>query len=117
MLLVDTAGSGLATFAGYARERGIRCVGSCSTTDDMLFECERLRPNIVVVDLGVMGSLNPLTAIQRLRRTHVETMVIATAPPSESQQLMEAMTMGAADFVMKPYRRRTIIECLERLLG
>jgi len=114
MLLVDDRRFGLVQFAELARSRGLHSVGYCTSTDSMLYECDRLRPDVVVMDVGVAGTLHPMVAIKRLRRQFPDTRVIATASPSESDLAMEAMTMGAVDFVLKPFHSRSVTDCLDR---
>jgi DNA-binding response OmpR family regulator len=53
-------------------------------------------------------------AIRRIRRSKPETVIRATAAPSQSTLLMEALSMGAVDFVLKPFQRKSVLSCLQR---
>lgn len=117
MLLVDNQRFALNNFAEIARPRGLRPVGYCTSTDAMLLECERLRPDVVVIDVGVSGTMHAMVAIQRLRRDYPGMKVIATASPSESDLAMEALSAGAVDFVLKPFHARSVTDCLDRCLA
>ena len=96
---------------------GMTIVGEASNTDDVLERFDRLRPDVVVIDVTLPGTLDALVAIQRMTRMEPQTTVFATAMASQNRVVMEALTMGAVDFFLKPFQRSTIHSTLQRNVG
>ncbi len=99
------------------RETGCTILGDCRTTDDLLEKFERLQPDLIVMDVTLPGSFEPLVTIQRLKRANPEVAIFATGMASQDGVLMEALTMGAVDFFTKPFQARSIRNCLQRSIG
>lgn len=95
---------------------GLQVVGEASNTDDALDRFERLMPDLVIMDVSLLGTWDSMVAIRRMVRYHSLTTVLVTGMASQTEQLMEALTMGAADFFFKPFHARSFKDCLERNL-
>jgi chemotaxis response regulator CheB len=100
----------------YLRNTGCAIVGECRSTDDLLMKFETLKPDVIFIDVTLIGTMDALVVIQRMRRADPAVIIFATASASQSGVLMEAMTMGAADFILKPFQAHTVRSCLERNL-
>lgn len=100
----------------YLRNTGCAIVGECRSTDDLMLKFETLKPDVIFIDVTLMGSMDALVVIQRMRRMDPAVIIFATASASQSGVLMEAMTMGAADFILKPFQAHTVRSCVERNL-
>jgi DNA-binding NarL/FixJ family response regulator len=98
------------------RHAGCVVIGEARNTDDALAKLERLQPHAMVMDITLPGSYDSLLAIQRVCRLSPETIVFATGSASQSGLMMEALTMGAVDFFLKPFQPRTIRTALQHHL-
>ena len=96
---------------------GMTVVGHSSNTDDAVEKFDRLRPEVVVIDVTRPGTLDALVAIQRMSRMEPQTTIFATAMASQSQIVMEALSMGAVDFFLKPFQHTSIRTTLQRNIG
>ena len=96
--------------------RNTQCtiVGESRNTDDMLEKYQRLQPDVLIIDATLPGTLDALVAIQRIHRANPEAIILATAATSQNYLLMEALSMGAVDFILKPFQRKTVLSCLQR---
>jgi two-component system chemotaxis response regulator CheY len=101
----------------YLRHTGCTIIGESRNTDDLLIKFESLQPDVIFVDVTLLGTIDALVAIKRMRQMDPACTVFATASASQSTVLMEAMTMGAADFILKPFQQHSVRSCLERNLG
>lgn len=99
------------------RHTGCAVIGESRTTDDTLERFDKLQPDLVIIDPTLPGSLDALVVIQRMRRARPETMVLVAASASQQALLMEALTMGATDFILKPFQQRSVLSCLQRNVG
>lgn len=117
VLLVDDHSAPRQELQEILRKSGYAVVGESRSTDDALEKLERLRPDAVIIDITLPGTIDPLVAIRQMTRSAPETTILVTGTASQGPVLMEALTMGAVDFFMKPYQLRTIQNCLQRNMG
>ena len=114
VLLVDDHSPSREMLKEVLQSRGAQVVGEARTTDDALDKFEALQPDTVIIDICLPGSWDPLVAIRQMKRIDPTCVVLVTGTPSQNLTLMEALTMGAADFFMKPYHTRTVELCLQK---
>jgi len=117
VLIADDQSTPRQELREYLRHTGCTIVGECRNTDDLLIKFETLQPDVVFIDVTLIGTLDALVVIQRMRRIDPSLTIFATASASQGSILMEAMTMGAIDFILKPFQAHSVRSCLERNLG
>lgn len=98
------------------RHLGCQIIAEARNTDDALAKFEKLRPDVVIMDVTLLGTLDCLVAIRQMWRMDPLITVLATGTASQNVTMMEALTMGATDFFLKPFNMRSIRACLERNL-
>ncbi|MGO8700497.1 MAG: sigma-54-dependent transcriptional regulator [Limisphaerales bacterium] len=62
----------------------------------------RLKPDLVIMDVR-MGGMNGLETLRRLRQTDAKQMVIMMTAYGTTQTAIEAMKLGAYDYLLKPF--------------
>lgn len=62
----------------------------------------RFNPDLVIMDIR-MGGINGLETLRRLRKTHAKLPVIMMTAYGTTQAAIEAMKLGAYDYVLKPF--------------
>src|SRR5690606_13655602 len=116
VLLADDDCTAREQLRGPFQYAGLTLVGEARNTDDALDKFERLEPELVVMDVMLLGTLDALVAIKQMRRSPRGVLILATGTASQNATLMEALTMGATDFLTKPFQERTVRNCLEQNL-
>jgi NarL family two-component system response regulator LiaR len=104
VLLVDdhaVVREGLRTFLEL--QDGIEVVGEAADGDEGVREAERLRPDVILMDL-VMPKLDGVEAMRELRRELPETRVIVLTSFAEDDRLLPAIQAGAAGYLLKDVR-------------
>ena len=77
---------------------------------------KKLSPDLVVVDLQ-MPEYEGLDIIQALHSEHnSELPMLAISPLEEEGKLMEALRLGAHDFIIHPYKPDELVIRIRRLL-
>jgi two-component system, chemotaxis family, chemotaxis protein CheY len=117
ILLVDDHSSSRQELHEIFRGAGYMVVGEARTTDDALDQLVRLQPDAVIMDVSLPGQTDPLMTIKQMRRLNPAAVILATGSASQGPVLMEALTMGAADFLMKPFQQRAVQDCLQQHVG
>jgi two-component system response regulator NreC len=78
----------------------IEVVGDATNGREALDLCDRLQPDVVLMDM-VMPGLNGLEATRQLRRRHPKTKVLILTGYMEDEQIVAALRAGASGYVVK----------------
>jgi len=89
---------GLRTFLEL--QDGIEVAGEAADGEEAVYEAERLRPDVVLMDL-VMPRLDGVGAMRELRRARPEIRVIVLTSFAEDERLLPAIQAGAAGYLLK----------------
>jgi two-component system, NarL family, response regulator LiaR len=101
VLLVDdhsVVREGLRTFLEL--QDGLEVVGEAEDGEQALLEAERLKPDVILMDL-VMPKLDGVGAMQQLRQRLPESRVIVLTSFSDDEKLLPAIRAGAAGYLLK----------------
>ncbi|AAF11120.1 response regulator transcription factor [Deinococcus radiodurans R1 = ATCC 13939 = DSM 20539] len=112
VLLVDdhaVVRQGLRLFLGL--DEGIEVVGEAANGEEALQEAERLRPEVVVMDL-MMPVMDGITATRELRRRLPDTEVIALTSTLEENKVNGAIEAGAISYMLKDASSDTLADAI-----
>jgi DNA-binding NarL/FixJ family response regulator len=101
VLLVDdhaVVREGLRTFLEL--QEGIEVVGEAADGEAAVREAERVRPDVILMDL-VMPRLDGVGAMRELRRRLPESRVIVLTSFADDERLLGAIRAGAAGYLLK----------------
>jgi two-component system, NarL family, response regulator LiaR len=101
VLIVDDhplAQSGIRNFIDAFDD--LQLVGTASSGEDAITSCERLCPDVVLMDL-LMPGMGGVAAIAAIRRASPATEVIALTSAHDGALVNEALEAGAISFLMK----------------
>jgi DNA-binding NarL/FixJ family response regulator len=79
---------------------GFEVCGCASDGAQAIVEAERLRPDLVLLDLSMPG-LDGLSALPRLRAAAPETEVVVLTASGTEENLLAAIRAGAAGYLLK----------------
>lgn len=116
VLLADDQSTPRHELRELLRHTDCSIVGEARSTDEALFKFEALQPDVVIIDVTLLGTIDALIVIKRIHQMQPAVAIFATASASQQGLLMEAMTMGAVDFLLKPFKAHTVHAALERNL-
>lgn len=83
-----------------ATERGIEIVGEASDGQEAVLAVARLKPNVVLMDLGMPG-LNGVDATRQIKRDFPEVAVLVLSMYSAEEHVRPAIRAGAAGYLLK----------------
>ena len=101
VLIVDDHGvvrEGLRAFLEL--QDGLEVVGEAADGRQALAQAERLRPDVILMDL-VMPHLDGVGAMRELRRRMPEIRVVALTSFLDEERLLPAIQAGAAGYLLK----------------
>jgi DNA-binding NtrC family response regulator len=77
-------------------------LATASSGEEALKLLPRLKPDLVIMDIR-LGGLNGLETLRRLRQTDAKLPVILMTAYGTTQMAIEAMKLGAFDYLLKPF--------------
>lgn len=83
--------------------------------EDMLSKVSECNPDLVTLDI-TMPILDGLGALKRLRATDRETKVIMCTAMGQQSMVVDAVTCGASDFIVKPFEEARVMEAVSKVL-
>lgn len=102
---------GLAAMAGH--ESGIEFAGRLASANDLVAEVERLRPDVVLLDLEMPGSSALEAMAESLHRSPSARFVVLTAHLRDSS-IVAALRLGAVGFFSKTDSPESIFQGIRR---
>lgn len=115
VLVVDDATFMRHVIKGILTEMGCEVVGEAKDGQEAVDQYDQLQPDVVTLDL-VMPNKGGLEALRDIRAKHPSAKVIVVSAIDQRESLMEAMKLGAADYVVKPFERDRVVGAIERVL-
>ena len=100
---------GLRTFLEL--QDGIEVVGEAADGEAAVREAERLRPDVILIDL-VMPRLDGVGAMRELRRRLPATRVIVLTSFADDERLLGAIRAGAAGYLLKNAEPQEVVRAV-----
>lgn len=116
LLIVDDALIMRKLIADVARSAGWEIVGEAANGADAVRLYGELRPDLVTMDL-VMPVMGGLEAMKRIRDLDPRARVVVVTALDQKQTLLEAIGLGALDFIVKPFERERVAGVLRKVVA
>jgi nitrogen regulation protein NR(I) len=101
MLLIDDEADVQYSFRRIFENSGIE-LSTASSGEEGLKLIPRVKPDLVVMDVRMAG-MNGMETLRRLRETDSKLLVIMMTAYGTTQTAIEAMKLGAYDYLLKPF--------------
>jgi DNA-binding response OmpR family regulator len=98
----------------YLRREGFRVI-QASEGDVGLAAIGREKPRLVVLDVGLPGTVDGLEVCRRLRATSAVPVIMLTARDGEIDRVL-GLELGADDYVTKPFSPRELVARVKAVL-
>jgi RNA polymerase sigma factor (sigma-70 family) len=99
----------IASFIGQAN--GFSCVGSYGSGEDALAEVPRVKPDVVLMDIGLPG-LSGIECAQALKGSAPQTQIVMHTVYDEGDFLFDALRAGASGHLLKRTTGARLLEAL-----
>ena len=114
VLVIDDEESVRSTLRRALEEEGFS-VATAGTGRAGLKTAEKSRPDVAVVDLK-LGDTSGLDILRDLKNRWPTTVTIMISAYGEVQDVVQAMKLGADDYVQKPYDLDEMVRCVSQTL-
>lgn len=95
------------------RQSGFEVVGEAGNVLEGVKEAKRWKPDVILLDLH-MPDVSGLEAIQLLKEEVPQTEIIMLTVSEESEDLLEALHMGARGYLLKNIETDFLLESIRR---
>ena len=91
-------------------------VGEAVDADDAVAKYKDLKPDLVTMDLTLINS-SGIDAIDDIMAYDPQANIIVISAVDQRKVLMQAITLGVKDFIVKPFENARLLAAIAKLLG
>lgn len=71
-------------------------------------------PDIVLLDIS-MPKMNGIDALKRMKDINRDSIIVMCSAVGQESMILDALTHGAAEFIVKPFKSEHVINVLEQV--
>lgn len=74
------------------------------------------RPDLVIMDI-TMPNMDGIKALQAIKTVDADAKVVMCSAMGQESMVVDAIRLGALDFIVKPFKPDRILETVSKVLG
>lgn len=114
VLVVDDAAFMVMMISNMLKELGHEVVGTAGNGREAVEEYKRLKPDVVTMDM-TMPEVNGIEGVKLIKAFDASAKIVMCSAMGQQSMVLEAITAGALDFVVKPFTKDRVGEALGKL--
>lgn len=115
VLIVDDVEFVRKTLSEILTDAHYQVVGEASDGGEAVSLYARLRPDIVTMDI-VMPQMSGIDATRKILKINKDAKVVIISAMGQENLVMEAINVGAKDYLLKPFSADGVLKTVERAL-
>ncbi len=115
VLIVDDLAFIKIVLRDILEKSGFRVVGEASNGDEAIKLYQDKRPDAVLMDITMPG-MDGLTALKTIRQIDPGARVIICSALGQQRLIVQAIQLGAKDFIVKPFQPQRVVSALKKVL-
>ena len=116
ILIVDDAMLIRIMLRDMFESNGFRVVGEAEDADQAIKVYQETNPDLVTMDITLTTS-SGIDAIRNILNYDRDARIIVISALEQRQVIMDALKLGAKDFIIKPFEEGTVITSVKNLLS
>ncbi|WP_248928814.1 response regulator [Paenibacillus hamazuiensis] len=116
IMVVDDAAFMRAMLKTMLTEEGHEVVAEASNGLEAVQMYASAKPDLVTMDI-TMPELDGVGAVKEIRKNDPGAKIIMCSAMGQKAMVVEAISSGAKDFVVKPFQKDRVIESINKVLG
>ncbi|WP_159881892.1 response regulator [Paenibacillus puerhi] len=116
VLIVDDAAFMRAIIGSMMKDLGHEVVGEAANGLEALQKYALLKPDLVTLDI-TMPEMDGVEALRNIMMQDSSAKVLMCSAMGQQGMVIEAIKLGAKDFLVKPVQKERMHSTLQRLLG
>ena len=115
-LIVDDNDMMRSLLRGILRNGGHNVIGEASNAPTAIEMANRLKPDIVCLDIVMPGEMDGLEALVEIKKDRTQTQVVMITGNADQDTVQEAINNGASGFIVKPFNAARVLDTLEIIM-
>jgi two-component system chemotaxis response regulator CheY len=115
ILVVDDSRSSRKILRTILEDAGHEVIGEAMDGQDGVNKFKELRPDLVTLDI-TMPVMDGLEALKCIREVDGNAKVIMVTAAGQQNKMIDAIKLGASEFVTKPFEPEEIIKMVNKLV-
>ncbi len=115
VMIVDDAKFMRALIKKALEDAGFEVVGEADTGESAIRIFKEVKPDIVTLDI-VMPDKSGIDVLKEILSISPNTKVIMISAMGQTDMISEALSIGAKDYVVKPFQPQTLVDVIKRVL-
>jgi two-component system chemotaxis response regulator CheY len=116
ILIVDDVAFVRKTLNDILTQAGYQVVGEAADGTEAVTQYAALKPDLVTMDV-VMPQMSGIEATRKIIKLDKEACVVIISAMGQENLVMEAINVGAKDYVLKPFSAQDVLKTVERALS
>ena len=98
----------------FRLENDFEVAGRCARWKDVLPALLKLKPDVLVLDIGMPGH-DGFAVLREMKARAIATRVVLLAATLSEEELLEAIRLGVRGIVLKEMAPRLLVECVRKV--
>jgi two-component system chemotaxis response regulator CheY len=94
---------------------GFRVIAEASNGEEAVDLYQSKRPDVVLMDI-TMPKMDGLAALKQILKFDPEAKVIMCSALGQQSLIVQALQLGAKDFIVKPFREDRVVAAIKKIL-
>lgn len=116
IMIVDDTAFMRAMIRAILTEEGHEIVAEASNGLEAVKSYMTMRPDLVTMDI-TMPDMDGVEAVREIIKLHPGAMIIMCSAMGQKKMVVDAITAGAKDFVVKPFQKDRVLASVNKVLG
>jgi len=113
VLITDDTAFMRMTLRNVIEKNGYSVVGEAGDGEEAVALYKELQPDLVTMDI-TMPKMDGITAIKEIMKIDSDAKIIVCSAMGQKPMVIEALSAGAKDFLVKPFDAERVVESLRK---
>lgn len=114
VLIVDDSRTSRRIMRSLLEENGHEVAGEASNGQEAVELAERLDVDVATMDI-TMPIMDGIEALRNIKSKNSKIKVIMVTAAGQNDKVMEAIKLGASEFLTKPFDPEKVLQAIERI--
>lgn len=116
VLVVDDAPIVRLMLKDILLENGYEVIGECSNGKEAVLKYVELKPDLITMDI-IMPEKDGIQALEEILAVDRNAKIVMVSAVDQRESLMQAIKLGAVDYIVKPFENERVVSALKNALG
>jgi two-component system chemotaxis response regulator CheY len=116
ILIVDDAAFMRMMVKENLKKSGYTEFAEAGNGEEALAQYAQIRPDLVLLDI-TMPVKDGITALQEIKAQDPNAKVVMCSAMGQENMVIEAVKLGALDFIVKPFKPERLLQTVKNILG